>query len=361
MKPTQKLQELGQSLWLDNISRRMLDDGTLAGYIDQLSVTGLTSNPSIFQKAMAEGDAYDRDIAAADSGQDTEDLFTGLALDDLRRAAALFAPAHAESDGTDGWVSMEVSPLLANDTEGSIDAARAIHDQADCPNLLVKIPGTPAGIPAIEESIFAGVPINVTLLFSPEQYLAAANAWLRGIERRIEAGRDPKVCSVASLFVSRWDVAVADQLPEELRNTLGIAVAGQTYRACRELMASPRWKAVIAAGALPQRLLWASTSTKDPDAPETLYVEALAAPETINTLPDETLRAFADHGEVGQPMDPAAREADAMLARLEKAGVDTAELAERLQEEGVDKFDQSWRKLIAGIDAKRKQIAGAQA
>lgn len=361
MKLTQKLQELGQSLWLDNISRRMLDDGTLAGYIDQLSVTGLTSNPSIFQKAMAEGDAYDDDIAAADSGQDTEDLFTGLALDDLRRAAALFAPAHAESDGTDGWVSMEVSPLLANDTEGSIDAARAIHDQADCPNLLVKIPGTPAGIPAIEESIFAGVPINVTLLFSPEQYLAAANAWLRGIERRIEAGRDPKVCSVASLFVSRWDVAVADQLPEELRNTLGIAVARQTYRAWRQLMASPRWKAVIAAGALPQRLLWASTSTKDPDAPETLYVEALAAPETINTLPDETLRAFADHGEVGQPMDPAAREADAMLARLEKAGVDTAELAERLQEEGVDKFDQSWRKLIAGIDAKRKQIAGAQA
>lgn len=361
MKPTQKLHELGQSLWLDNISRQMLDDGTLAGYIRQLSVTGLTSNPSIFQKAMAEGDAYDDDIAAADTGQDTEDLFTGLALDDLRRAAALFAPAHAESGGIDGWVSMEVSPLLANDTEGSIDAARQIHDQADCPNLFVKIPGTPAGIPAIEESIFAGVPINVTLLFSPEQYLAAANAYLRGIERRIEAGLDPKICSVASLFVSRWDVAVADKLPDELRNTLGIAVAGQTYRAWRELLESPRCRAMIEAGGLPQRMLWASTSTKDPDAPETLYVEALAAPDTINTLPEETLRAFADHGEVGQPMDPSAREADAMLDKLREAGIYAAALALRLQEEGVDKFDQAWRKLIAGIDAKRKQIAGAQA
>lgn len=361
MKPTQALHDLGQSIWLDNITRTLLDDGTIAGYINDFSVTGLTSNPSIFQKAMASGEAYDKDIAAAKANQKTEALFIDLALNDLRRAAELFAPVHKKTDGVDGWVSMEVSPLLANDTDGSIKAARRIHDQADCPNLFVKIPGTPAGVPAIEESIFAGIPINVTLLFSCEQYLAAANAYLRGIERRIEAGLDPKVCSVASLFISRWDVAVADKVPAKLRNTLGIAVAGKTYRAYRELLDSPRCQAIVKAGGLPQRLLWASTSAKDPNARDTLYVEALAAPDTINTIPGKTLRAFADHGEPGEPMDPTAKDAEAMLGKLRDAGINISAVAQQLQDEGTKSFDNAWNKLIDGIDAKRKKLAGGQA
>ncbi|HET6631110.1 MAG TPA: transaldolase [Rhodanobacteraceae bacterium] len=358
MNATRKLHDLGQSLWLDNITRELLDDGTIAGYVKDLSVTGLTSNPSIFQKAMAGGPAYDQAIAAADPGQSTEALFVELALDDLRGAARLFEPAHEATGGVDGWVSMEVSPLLANDTDGSIEAARRIHDQAACKNLFVKIPGTPAGLPAIEESIFAGVPINVTLLFSREQYLAAADAWLRGIERRIEAGLDPKVPSVGSLFISRWDVAVKDQVPKDLRNTLGIAVAGRVYRAYCGWLQSPRVRAVAEAGVQPQRLLWASTSTKDPDARDTLYIEALAAPDTINTMPGKTLHAFADHGHVGEPMDPQATEAEAMLARLGEAGVDIDVVAAQLQREGTASFDASWHKLMGGLEAKRKSLAG---
>jgi transaldolase len=303
MKSTRRLRDLGQSLWLDNITRELLDGGTLRRYIEEFSITGLTSNPTIFDGAIGGGQAYDAGIREkARTGQSGERLFIELALEDLRRAADLFRPVFDASQHLDGWVSMEVSPLLAGDTDGSIAAARQIHQQADRPNLFVKIPGTPEGIPAIEESIASGVPINVTLLFSREQYLAAAEAYLRGIERRLAAGRDPRVGSVASLFISRWDVAVKDTVPEELRNRLGIAMGGRTYRAYRDLLASPRWRALADAGARPQRLLWASTGTKDPDASDTLYVEALAAPDTIDTIPEKTLHAFADHGVLEGPM-----------------------------------------------------------
>ena len=317
MNRTKQLRDLGQSLWLDNITREILDDGTLRRYIDDFSVTGLTSNPTIFDQAIGGTAAYDEGIRdKAKAGQSGEGLFIELALEDLRRAADLFRPAFDATDGVDGWVSMEVSPLLANDTSGSVAAAARIHRQAERPNLFVKIPGTPEGIPAIEESIFAGVPINVTLLFSREQYLAAAEAYLRGIERRIAAGLDPRVASVASLFVSRWDKAVGDKVPADLRNRLGIAIAGRTYRAYRELLASPRWRPLGAAGARPQRLLWASTGTKDPGASDTLYVEALAAPDTIDTIPAETLRAFADHGQLHGAMAVDGGDAEAVLARF---------------------------------------------
>ena len=297
MKATQRLHELGQSLWLDNITREMLVDGTLRRYVDDFNVTGLTSNPTIFDRAIRDGSFYDDSIhQRAAAGQSGEDLFIDLALEDLEQAADLFGPAHAATGGVDGWVSMEVSPLLADDTAGSIREAKRLLARARRSNLFIKIPGTRAGVPAVEDAIFAGVPINVTLLFSREQYLAAANAYLRGIERRIAAGLDPKVDSAASLFVSRWDVAVKDKVQHELRNRLGIAIAKRTYKAYRELLASPRWLALEAAGARVQRLLWASTGTKDPQALDTLYIEALAAPDTINTIPDKTLLAFADHG-----------------------------------------------------------------
>ncbi|MDQ2929579.1 MAG: transaldolase, partial [Gemmatimonadota bacterium] len=297
MNATRKLHELGQSLWLDNITRGILRDGTLRRYIDELSVTGLTSNPSIFLHAMEKGDLYDDAISRMTTdGLPVEQMFFELALDDLREAADLFRTVHDTTSAMDGWVSLELSPVLANDTAGSIQAAIALHRKAQRPNLFIKIPGTPEGVPAIEESIFRGVPINVTLLFSAEQYTAAANAYLRGIERRIAAGLDPRVQSVASLFVSRWDVAVQDAVPSALRDQLGIAVARHTYREYRRLLASPRWQSLAAAGASPQRLLWASTGTKDPNASDTLYIEALAAPDTIDTIPDKTLLAFAEHG-----------------------------------------------------------------
>src|ERR1700674_862279 len=299
MKTTQQLHDLGQSLWLDNITRTMLDDGTLARYIAEDSITGLTSNPSIFDAAIGGGHAYDAGISAKTlAGLSGETLFIGLALEDLRRAADLFRPVFDSTDQVDGWVSMEVSPLLAADTAGSVAAARTIHHQARRYNLFVKIPGTPQGVPAIEEAIFLGVPINVTLLFSREQYLGSAGAYMRGIERRVEAGRDPRVSSVGSLFVSRWDVASNPQLPIELHNRLGIAVSQQTYCAYREMLTSKRWGKLAAAGAQPQCLLWASTGTKDPAASDTLYLDALAAPDTINTTPEKTLHAFADHGKL---------------------------------------------------------------
>src|SRR6266436_10374804 len=317
MNKTQQLHDLGQRLWLDNITREILDNGTLRRYINEFSVTGLTSNPTIFDEAIGNTAAYDDGIRdKAKAGKSGEGLFMELALEDLRRAADLFRPVFDATDGVDGWVSMEVSPLLANDTSGSIEAATRIHRQADRPILFIKIPVTPEGVPAIEESIFNGVPINVTLLFSREQYLAAAEAYLRGIERRIAAKRDPRVASVASLFVSRWDRAVGDKVPPELRNRLGIAIAGRTYRAYRELLASPRWRTLAAAGARPQRMLWASTGTKDPKAPDTLYVEALAAPDTINTMPEKTLRAFADHGKLSGTMPDDGGDAGKMLAQL---------------------------------------------
>jgi transaldolase len=362
MKPTRQLHDLGQSLWLDNITRTLLDDGTLARYISEDSITGLTSNPSIFDAAIGGGDAYDAGIHAKSlAGLEGEKLFIELALEDLRRAADLFAPVFQRTASVDGWVSMEVSPLLAADTAGSIAAARQIHAAGKRDNLFVKIPGTPEGVPAIEEAIFLGIPINVTLLFSCAQYQAAAEAYMRGIERRIDAKLDPRVGSVASLFISRWDVASNKQLPDELHNKLGIAVGQQTYRAYRELLASERWQRLSAAGARPQRLLWASTGTKDPSASDTLYVSALAAPNTINTIPEKTLHAFAEHGKLDGVMPIDGGDADAMLAKIGKAGVDIDALAQKLQKDGAEAFVKSWNQLLqriadkaSALDAKAK-------
>ena len=362
MNNTQRLHALGQSLWLDNISRQILDDGTLRRYIDEFSVTGLTSNPTIFDDAIGAGDAYDDDIRSkAAAGKSGEPLFVELALDDLRRAADMFRPIFDATDRVDGWVSMELSPLLADDTAGSVEAAKQIYRQADRPNLFVKIPGTPAGVPAIEESTFAGVPINVTLLFSREQYLASAEAYLRGIERRLAAGRDARVSSVASVFVSRWDRAVSDKVPESLRNKLGIAVARQAYRAYRELLASPRWRKLASAGAQPQRLLWGSTGTKDPQASATLYIEALAAPDTINTIPEKTLRAFAEHGRLHGVMPDDGGDAQEVLKQFADAGVDTGALAVQLQQEGAQAFVKSWHALLRRIAEKSDALADAGA
>jgi len=358
MKATRQLHELGQSLWLDNITRGILDDGTLRRYVDELSVTGLTSNPTIFDHALKTGDLYDEAIRRkAAQGKSGEPLFFELAIEDLVRAADLFRPVHDSTGGVDGWVSLEVSPLLANDTAGTIRAAAELHGRAQRPNLFIKIPGTPEGVPAIEESIFGGVPVNVTLLFSAVQYVAAADAYMRGIDRRIAAGLDPRIGSVASLFVSRWDVAVHDAVPPALRNRLGIAIARRTYKAYRDVLASPRWRKLAAAGARPQRLLWASTGTKDPGAPDTLYVEALAAPDTIDTIPEKTLVAFADHGRVRGVLSPDGGDAEAVLAEFTRAGVDDAALAARLQREGTASFDKSWKDLLDRLAAKRATLA----
>ena len=362
MKATRQLHDLGQSLWLDNITRSLLDDGTLARYIAELSVTGLTSNPSIFDAAIGGGDAYDAGIRAKSAaGLAAETLFTELALEDLRRAADLFQPIFQATGGVDGWVSMEVSPLLAADTAGSIAAARLIHTQAARANLFVKIPGTPEGIPAIEEAIFLGIPINVTLLFSCAHYQAAAEAYLRGIERRLAAGLDPRVGSVASLFISRWDVASNKQLPADLHNRLGIAVGQQTYRAYRALLASPRWQKLAAAGAMPQRLLWASTGTKDPSVVDTLYVSALAAPGTIDTMPEKTLNAFAEHGQLHGVMATDGGDADAVLAQIAAAGVDVDALAATLQHDGAQAFVTSWQQLLQRIADKTRSLDHAVA
>ena len=357
---TEKLHALGQSLWLDNITRRLIDDRTLARYIAELSVSGLTSNPNIFEHAIGKGNAYDESIAAlAREGKSGEDLFVRLALQDLTRAADLFRPIHEATGGVDGWASLEVSPLIVDDADKTIRSVAALHAAAARPNLYIKIPGTKAGIRAIEESIFAGVPINVTLLFSREHYVAAAEAYLRGIERRLAAGRDPRVESVASLFVSRWDVAVKDRVAPAQRNRLGIAIARRTYKAYRELLASARWQKLAAAGAHPQRLLWASTGTKDPAAPDTLYIEALAAPDTINTIPDKTLLAYADHGRFGAPMAPDGGDAEAVIAEFRRQGIDDDALAERLQREGAEAFAQSWGSLLGGIAEKTAALTGA--
>ncbi|HEX2129469.1 MAG TPA: transaldolase [Solirubrobacterales bacterium] len=357
MKPTQALQELGQSIWIDNITRTMLDDGTLAGYVEELSVTGLTSNPTIFDKAIGGGSAYDEQIAELGSqGLAGEDLFFELAIADLDRAAQLFAAEHERTGGVDGWVSLEVSPELAYDTQATIAQAKDLHART-APNTLIKIPGTVEGRPAIEESIFAGIPINVTLLFSTDDYLGAADAYMRGIERRIEAGLDPQITSVASLFLSRWDVAIGGDAGEELRNRLGVAVGRRTYAAYRELLASERWQRLEGAGARPQRLLMASTGTKDPDASDTLYIENLAAPGTINTMPEGTLLAFADHGEVTEPIPEDGADAEATLALFREAGVDLDALAARLQREGAEAFVNSWRDLLETVSGEREKLA----
>ncbi len=356
MRATQKLHDLGQSLWLDNITREMLDRGTLGRYIAELSVTGLTSNPTIFDHAIAKSSAYDAAIRIHhESGKRGEQVFFELALEDLTRAADLFRPIYERTNGVDGWVSLEVSPLLANDTESTIAEAKRLFERAARPNLFIKIPGTAQGVPAIEEAIFAGVPVNVTLLFSREHSLAAAEAFVRGIERRVDAGLRPDVASVASLFVSRWDAAVVGKVPAALENQLGIAVAKRTYKAYRDLLASDRWLRLAGAGARPQRLLWASTGNKDPAAPDTLYVEALAAPDTINTIPDKTLLAFADHGKVGATLPADGGNAEAVLEEFRREGVDTAALAARLQTEGVEAFAKSWSALLSRIREKGSQ------
>ncbi len=353
MKPTQELHDRGQSLWVDNITRTMLDDGTLASYIDEYSVTGLTSNPTIFDKAIGGGSAYDDQIAElSDQGLEGEDLFFELALADLHRAAELFKPVHDRTT-IDGRVSLEVSPLLADDADATIKQAAELYGRA-AENFFIKIPGTEAGRKAIEESIFAGIPINVTLLFSTEDYLGAADAYMRGLERRVEAGLNPDVASVASLFISRWDAAVTDEVPDDLRNKLGIAVGMRTYAAYRELLDSDRALRLRNEGAKAQRLLWASTGTKDPDASDVLYIEGLTSPFTVNTMPEKTLQAFADHGTVGDLLPPDGGDAEETLKAFNDAGIDTDALAVRLQEEGKESFNKSWRDMI---DTVAKQLA----
>jgi transaldolase len=356
MKSTQKLHDLGQSLWLDNITRTMLDDGTEQGYIDEFNVTGQTSNPTIFDKAISGGDAYDEQITELrEKGLDGEDLFLELALADVTRAARMFEQIHKETDRMDGWVSLEVSPLLAYDTEATIQQAADLYGRAE-KNNFIKIPGTPEGLPAIEESIYAGVPINVTLLLSTDQTMAAADAYVKGIERRIEADLDPDVPSVLSLFISRWDVAVHDDVPEDLQNTLGIAVGKATYRAWREMLDSDRWKGLADQGARLQRLLFASTGTKDPEASDTLYIEAFAAPVTINTRPDKTLKAFADHGTVGDPLPADGGDCVEVFEAHREAGIDTDALALRLQKEGAEAFSKSWTDLLETIKSESERL-----
>jgi transaldolase len=353
MKATTVLHDLGQSLWLDNITRDLLESGTLARYIAELSVTGLTSNPTIFDQAIRKSAGYDPAIRAKrKAGRSGEALFFELALEDLTRAADLFRPVYDRTGGVDGWVSLEVSPLLAYDTASTIAAAKELHARAGRPNLLIKIPGTTEGLPAVEEAIFAGIPVNVTLLFSREQYLAAAEAFLRGMERRIAAGLAPTIGSVASLFVSRWDAAVASTVPEPLRNRLGIAIAARTYKAYRELLDSPRWQRACNAGMRSQRLLWASTGTKDPKASDVLYIRALAAPFTVNTMPEGTLQALAGYTEAGPLLAADGGDCEAVLAEFAEAGVDTGTLAARLQEEGAKSFVKSWNDLMEVIASK---------
>jgi transaldolase len=353
MKANQLLHNLGQSLWLDNITRDLLNSGTLKRYIDELSVTGLTSNPTIFEKAISGSTAYDAGIGEKlAKGVSGEKLFFELALEDLTRAADLFRPIHDRTSGVDGWVSLEVSPLLAYDTASTLAAAKDLSASAARHNLFIKIPGTKEGLPAIEEAIFAGIPINVTLLFSREQYVAAAEAFLRGIERRIEAGLDSTVGSVASIFVSRWDAAVAGKVPAELSNKLGIAIAQRTYRAYRTLLGSPRWQRAYNDGARPQRLLWASTGTKDPKASDILYVKALAAPFTVNTMPEATLNALAEHTDLGNILPADGGDCEQVLAQFAKAGINIDALAAQLQEEGAKSFVKSWNELMDVIKSK---------
>jgi transaldolase len=360
MNAATRLHDAGQSLWLDNITRGLLTSGTLARYVADLAVTGLTSNPTIFDKALTGSTDYDEQIRSLLAvGTEGEELFFELALFDLGKAASLLRPIWDATGGVDGWVSLEVSPKLAHDTKSTVDEAKALHDEAATPNLFIKVPGTPEGLPAIEELVAAGVPVNVTLLFSPEQYQAAAGAYVRGLERRKQSGRDLDVASVASVFISRWDAAVAGKLPDELRGQLGVAVAKRTYRTYRDLLASDRWQELADAGAKPQRLLWASTGTKDPSLPDTYYIHALASEQTINTMPEKTLLAFGAHGAVGDLLPPDGGDADAVLADIETAGVDVDALAATLQTQGADAFVQSWNDLLACINTKSSEARGA--
>lgn len=359
-RPTQLLRESGQSIWLDNITRELLVTGTLEHYIDHLSVTGLTSNPSIFDHAIKSTSAYDESIRTKRlSGRSGEKLFFEVALEDITRAADLFRPIHERTGGVDGWVSLEVSPLLAHDTKRTVEAAKSLHASAERPNVFIKIPGTREGLPAVEEAIFSGIPINVTLLFSPEQYLGAAEAFLRGVERRIAAGLNPNVASVASVFISRWDVAVKNKVPGNLANRLGLAIAGRTYQAYQSLLSSPRWHRAYNFGVRSQRLLWASTGTKDPQASQLLYVEALAAPLTVNTMPEATLHALADAGELCASSNPDVTRGQNAIEEFLRAGIDVDSLASHLQDEGANLFVKSWNDLLEVIDSKATGLAKA--
>ncbi|MBS0224210.1 MAG: transaldolase [Proteobacteria bacterium] len=361
MNATKKLHDIGQSLWVDNITRDMLNDGTLRDYIDNLSVTGLTSNPTIFDQAIRKSAMYDDDIARKmPKVESTEELFFELALDDLRWAADHFQSIFERTDGVDGWVSLEVSPLLVHDTDSTLSAACDLHRRAGKRNLFIKIPGTQEGLPAIEAATFAGVPVNVTLLFSREQYVAAAEAYLRGIERRIQAGLNPAVASVASIFVSRWDAIVAGKVPVELKNRLGIAMAQRTYKAYRDFLDSTPFQRAANNGARAQRLLWASTGTKDPEASDILYVKALASPFTVDTMPEATLKAFADHGEVDGLLAADGGDCEATLDGFADAGIDTDLLAARLQDEGAASFVKSWNELMDCIKSKSGAIRKAR-
>jgi transaldolase len=360
MKATQRLHDLGQSLWLDNITRDLLSSGTLNRYIDEESVTGLTSNPTIFAHAIKNSAAYDAAIRVDQAnGKSGEGLFFDLALHDITRSAELFWPVYNRTNGVDGWVSLEVSPLLAYDTVSTIAAAKELSARAGRPNVFIKIPGTQEGLPAIEEAVFAGVPVNVTLLFSREHYMAAAEAHLRGIERRIAAGLNPQVGSVASVFISRWDAAVAGKVPEALNNRLGIAIAGRIYTTYLDLLGNARWQRAYNAGARPQRLLWASTGTKDPKVPDTLYIRALAAPFTVNTMPEGTLKALADHGEIGPIMAANGGDCEAVLTQFTKAGINLDDLAAKLQNEGAKSFVKSWNELMSVLASKRASFKKA--
>ena len=360
MKPTKQLHDLGQSIWLDNITRDLLDNGTLERYIKEFSVTGLTSNPTIFDHAIKNSSAYDADIRSKlAGGASAETLFFELALADIKRAAALFRPIYDQTNGVDGWVSLEVSPLLANDSANTLRAAEQLYLRAGLKNLFIKIPGTKEGIPAIEEAIFNGIPINVTLLFSRDHYLAAAEAFLRGIERRIEAGRDPNITSVGSVFISRWDTPVMGKVPETLRDMLGIAMAKRIYRAYRTLLGSPRWQRIYNLGARPQRLLWASTGTKDPKASDVLYIKSLAAPLTVNTMPESTLKAFAEHGVIGTPLPADGGDCEEILTQFATAGVDVDALGAQLQSDGAKSFDSSWNDLMGVIASKSAELKKA--
>ena len=358
--PTETLHRAGQSLWLDYITRELLRSGTMGRYIDELSVTGLTSNPSIFDKAFEGGSDYDDAIrAGAAAGRKEEDLFFDIAIEDIRAAADLLRPVWERTDGVDGWASIEVSPRIAFDTQATSDAAQRLHAAVDRPNVFIKIPGTPEGLPAVEESIARGIPVNVTLLFSAEQYVAQAEAYLRGVERRVAAGESPAVASVASVFVSRWDKKVPADAPEHLRDGLGVAVSKGVYKLYRDLYSSDRWARLVTMGARPQRLLWASTSTKDPALPDTFYIESLASPGTVNTMPENTLLAFAEHGEVGAMLPRDGGDAESLLADFRGIGVDATEVGRELQKEGAAAFVDSWESLLSVLESKTAALGAA--
>jgi len=357
MKATQMLHNLGQSIWLDNITRELLDSGTLKRYIDDLSVTGLTSNPTIFDQAITHSKSYDSEIRRlVGTGLSGEELFFELAVQDLRRAADLFAPIHERTAGVDGWVSLEVSPLLAYDAKATVAEARALHKKANRRNLFIKIPGTKEGAPAIEDAIFLGVPVNVTLLFTRDHYLAAAEAYMRGLELRVASGLSPDVPSVASLFISRWDKATMDQVPDWDRDKLGVAIGQQAYAAYHDVLESDRWQQLASCGASPQRLLFASTGTKDPKASDVLYIGALAAPNTVNTMPEETLLAFSEHGRVSGVIPRGGADCEQVLKEFGRVGIDVAQLGADLQKEGAKSFDDSWQDLLNAIDSKSKAL-----